>query len=646
MSSDGDQPSGGVEGTQPEAEPWPSKETNSVEAQRGRSPGESDPDELVHERVLEFAEKYPELAETPLCETHGRKLRRIVTEAEWRDEWVEPEQPTENAFQVTALATRGASSWADALSAFLTAHTRYKGLLARFCNTEGETFEMPLTDAWGEKYSKKQYARAMALQRQMAGGKRPSGGESVASWSSPVTAMLTLTASSVPDGARIPPVEHADALHDSFSYNGVRDTLRNTMEYHLGLDADEWGYWLQAEPHGMPKADGGGRGGMNACYTHLHVGVYFDTEPLGELGEDLHQVGSEFERVIDKHLEVCEFAGRTAHDYESIEDYEKESNGCISLNANVENMGSYLAAYMGGYTEELLDKPIEYLAWGSIYWSAARRRSSRSKVLTEAITADACEQRAESDESDQTDAHGKEVIWDDGRGPDVVCECCGSGWAIDQSRLDPPVSDDELNDALDEEESWDTKSELTLTERWPSATSASSYGESTTRARIRTRVEHELKYSEKELSVAEVIGRNIHDIPVSYAEFVEALMRGEGDLERDSFHRVPLEPEWELDAIIDRDGEEHAPSGGGVDMVSLKLPIQRILDETRLRHGLDSGEKWRCSECHVASHDTLWMARHLVEGHALDRPESADHVLHVEDYHGRERRCMQHPATM
>ncbi|MFC7129682.1 hypothetical protein, partial [Haloferax chudinovii] len=63
MSSDGDQPTGGVEGTQPGAEPWPSKETNSVEAQRERSRDSSEPDELVHERVLEFAQKYPELAE-------------------------------------------------------------------------------------------------------------------------------------------------------------------------------------------------------------------------------------------------------------------------------------------------------------------------------------------------------------------------------------------------------------------------------------------------------------------------------------------------------------------------------------------------------------------------------------------------------
>ncbi|WP_410765654.1 hypothetical protein [Haloferax sp. DFSO60] len=642
MSSDGVTSPGALDAPGGSGDSRPSKETNSVEASTGQSDFTDPLEEKVHERVLEFIEEYPELANTPLCETHGRKLRRIVTEAEYRDEWVEPQEPTENAFMVTELAKREAATWADALSAFLTAHTRYDGLMARFGNDEGDEFEIPLTDAWGEEYSKKQYARALALQRQMAGGERPSGGEAVAAWGSPATAMLTLTASSIPNGSRLPPVEHLDAVHDSFSYDGVRDTLRNTMEYHLSLDSDEWGYWLQAEPHGMPKGEDGSRGGMNACYTHLHVGVYFDLDPLGELANDLHQVGTEFERVIDKHLEVCEYAGRSAHNYEKIDDYEEDSNGCISLNASVENMGSYLAAYMGGYTESLLDKPVEYLAWGSIYWSAARRRTSRSKVLTEAIAADACEQRAESPEANQTDAHGESVIWDDGRGPDVVCECCNSGWAIDQSRLEEPVSDDDLLDALDGEDTEDS-GELTLAERWPSVDAGVRIGESTTRTRIRKRVETELKYSDEELSVEQVLGRNITEIPIELTDFVKSVMNGE-DKPYESFRRASLESEWRLEAIIDRDGEEHLPSGGGVDMVSLKMPFKRILDETRLQHDLEKGEMWRCSKCNFATHNEKIMARHFVNI-GLEEPEAADHVLHVEDYYDQDRECMRHPLN-
>jgi len=133
----------------------------------------------------------------------------------------------------------------------------------------------------------------------------------------------------------VTPGDQMDAIHDAFSYGGVRDTLRNVMEYHLDLDPDQWGYWLQAEPHGMGAASKSDEdAGPNACYTHIHVGVYFD----GGRFDDLRPVASEFERVIDKHLEVCDPAGWSAHNYDAIDDYLHEDNGCISMNADVGNL--------------------------------------------------------------------------------------------------------------------------------------------------------------------------------------------------------------------------------------------------------------------------------------------------------------------
>jgi hypothetical protein len=612
----------------------PSKETNSVNPEKAVS---ENSDELVHERVLEFVQEYPELAEMPLSETHGRKLRRIVTEAEWRDEWVEPVLPSESAFQVTELERRGAATWADGLSAFLTAHTQYDGLLARFANDDGDSFEIPLADAWGEEYAGKQYARAMALQRQMAGGERPTGGDAVPAWSEPAAAMLTLTGSSVPNGDRLPPVEHTDLLHDAFSYGGVRETLRNTMEYHLGLDPNEWGYWLQTEPHGVGTADDGKPPGLNACYTHLHVGVYFDADGL-----DLRAVGSELERVVDKHVEVCEIASFDAHDYTTVDDYVADSRGCISLNADVSNMGSYLAAYMGGYTEDLLEKPIEYLAWGAVYWSAARRRTSRSRVLTMAAQADACQQRAEHPETEQTDDHGGRVEWNDGNGPEVVCACCGSGWSIDQSRLDEPtVSDDELAEAL--ETDTDGESDLSLAQRWPSADSAASTGEPMAQAEVRKKV---TDWLEERAVVEPSVPRLLGELRIDprHAEFVADVLDGH-EPDTESFHRSVDTTAWHLEAIVDADGEEHAPGDGGVDMVELHLPVRHLLQETRLQHALKSGEKWRCSACNVAVHNAEWMARHLAGEHGLDRAESADSVLTVDDFHEHERECMRHPAV-
>ncbi|WP_418284888.1 hypothetical protein [Halorubrum sp. DTA46] len=63
---------------------WPSKETNSVTASLSGLEDDADP---VVERVSEFAIEYPHLADQPLSETHGRKLRRIVTDPEWETEF-------------------------------------------------------------------------------------------------------------------------------------------------------------------------------------------------------------------------------------------------------------------------------------------------------------------------------------------------------------------------------------------------------------------------------------------------------------------------------------------------------------------------------------------------------------------------------
>ncbi|TKX53172.1 hypothetical protein EXE45_18740, partial [Halorubrum sp. SP9] len=63
--------------------------------------------------MTEFATEYPHLADLPLSETHGRKLRRIVTEAEWEKEFVDPDHPLEDSFAVDSLRSRSAGTWLD-----------------------------------------------------------------------------------------------------------------------------------------------------------------------------------------------------------------------------------------------------------------------------------------------------------------------------------------------------------------------------------------------------------------------------------------------------------------------------------------------------------------------------------------------------
>ncbi|WP_255151338.1 hypothetical protein [Halorarius halobius] len=579
-----------------------------------------------------------------MSETHGRRLRRIVTEATYESVQVDAhdDRPQDDSYQVEQLQKRAATTWSDALAAFLNAHVDYMGLTARFANQDGDTFDVPLNDSWGIEYNETQYARARALQREMSGGERPSGSSPPAAWDDPMTAMVTLTASSVPGGERLPPVDHLDAVHDSFSYDGTRDTLRSTMQYHLGLDTDEWGYWLQAEPHGV-----GGDGGANACYTHPHVAVYFDGAGL-----DPEMVGSELERVIDKHVEVCDPAGFDAHDYTEIQSY-GDSDGCISVNADVSNLGSYLASYLGaGHEEELLDRPVEYLAWGAIYWATGRRRMSRSQLVNNAIAADRCDQRHESEEAAQSVAHGEQVAENTGNGQDVVCAHCESGWRVDQSRLDEVPTDDDLRDALVDDQDGDCQDarqdelaqrerserplrpprpdpDARLRSRWSSADAAASAGESLAHKNARERIRRYLDGCSSRPSLPQLKGA-LH-LSDRWDDLARSMLDGaDGVPESASFDR-PADPnEWELQAIVDRDGEVHAPGGGGIDMVPLHLPRKPLVDALeQRRQSVDRGSRHLRCNCGVAA-DPTSMASHLLNRHKIKSQDLALQVVEVE----------------
>ena len=628
----------------------PSKQTNSVEASTDDFQAD-DIEEQIHERVTEFMTQYPHLADLPISEQHGRSLRRIVTEAEYEDVYVETEKEVDSNFTVSELQRREAASWADAISAFLFAHAEYRGLTARFANQYGETFEIPLMDAWGESYSKKEYAKAMALEREMSGGERPTGGSSAGEWSNPSTAMLTLTASSTPS-ARLPPIDHLDAIHDAFSKDGVRDALRNTMEYHLNLDSDEWIYWSQAEPHGMGvAADPEKEPGANACYTHLHVGIYFDQDAL-DPSISLEGVGSELERVINKHIEVCEPASFEAHDYTSIDSYVEDSDGCISINGDIENMGSYMAAYMGGYTEDLLEKPVEYLAWGALYWSGSRRRVSRSDLANEAISADACDQRFESQHAEQDTPHAEMVKWNDGRGADVVCTCCESSWRVDQDRIEEPPEHDGDLDGDPDDDGCDNPDQsyfdMPMEDLWPSADSAVRYGETLTRSQLRKQIISFLDRSSRDdWTVPELMGQ-LSIAPSNRSFVADVLETGAREPDTDSFENPPpITEQWEIDAIIDRDGEEHEPSdSGGVDMVEIYLPVQNLVENTRLSIPRQRAETYRCRICGFSTMEAHVQAGHMYHEHGIKEPEPADRALwyqHYHDRHGEKRPETEYP---
>ena len=654
------------------------QETNFVTPSTARSVL-SDVDPRVVSRVAEFASAYPDLARQPLTETHGRKLRECLTDPEFVDRWVDPETETESAFKIVEEKRRPPVTWIQAVARFLEAHSDYEGLYGRFepvADGDDSEFRVDFEDAWGSSYMDTEYARAKALDRQVSGGDLPTGSEISAQWSDPATCMLTLTASA----RQLLAVDHLDAVHDSFTKDGVRDTLRNTMEHHLGLDASQWGYWLQAEPHGAgDHADPDETPGVNACYTHIHVAVYFDAAPLfGDLDGDPYEpgsstharwesIGSEFERVIDKHLDECDPAGWSAHNYESIDSYVLDDDGCISLNPDVENLGSYLAAYLGGYKGDLFERSIEYIAWGSIYWATARQRTTRSLRVNHAIKADACQQRAESHHADQSVDHGDRVEWNSHHGPDVVCSCCGSGWNVDQSQLEEPqpieipgdsqpepVRADGGTESVQGSETTEPDVPTDLADRWPSADGAFRIGELPAKARVRSIVDDYLDDypgDPSDLSVPRLIGElsgTDDAIPPHLSDFVADLLDGSADSDRaESFTRNSGTPvdEWELVAIVDADGEEHTPGDGGVSMAAVDLPEKNIVENTRLSNDRAKGEHWydrRTGVAHAGGVPPESIARYYVDEGITD-PAVVDRILGLTDHYDLDRDCMEHP---
>ncbi|PSQ31653.1 hypothetical protein BRD16_01710 [Halobacteriales archaeon SW_6_65_46] len=597
---------------------WPSKETNSVTAaEEGFQSEAENEEELLLERLVQFEREYPELADLELSSQHGRKLRRVLTESKWEQVTIDvpPEREgIDDAVSTEELRKRSAATWSDALTSFLNAHLEYDGLTARFGNGQ-ETFDVDLSDAWGPDYHDEQYARARALQREVNGTERPSGSSPTAAWDAPLTVMLTLTGSSTPNGSRIAPIDHLDQVHDSFSYEGVRDTLRNTMEYHLGLDSSQWGYWMQTEPHGI------GGGGQNSCYTHLHVGVYLDGA-----GFDGEVIGKECERVIDKHLDVCSIAGESAHDYWNIDQYtDSDEDGCISVNEDVSNLGSYLAAYIGVDTEEdLLERPIEYLAWGALYWATNRQRTTRSQTVNQMIRADQCDQRAEFEECNQTRAHGELVSEGSGNGQDIVCAVCGSPWRVDQDRLDDVPTDDDLNDALDEPAGPDPDPETDVRGHWPGSESAQ-VGETLTHRRWRQRIAKELVEQSNTPTLPQLAGRL--QLPDRFIPLAKKMLDGRSGIPDTHSSRGPPdtdENEWELVGIVDRDGEVHPPGGGGIDMVPLHLPRTEVSEVLKDSVREKPTTHLRC-ECGVGAHPED-MAAHL-SSHGINEPDVATEVV-------------------
>jgi hypothetical protein len=219
--------------------------------------------------------------------------------------------------------------WYAVVSEFRDWYASYERSHLEFESPEGETVRTPLQNSYQPGYGKKYYAKLKDLER---GLEREYEGVT--------TVMLTFTASHRNDeGGWRCPADHMREIAEG--YDAARKQL------HQVLSGWNWEYGKVWESH----ADG---------YGHLHQAVFVeDTDDSPDLE------AGDFAPVMESHVKNCGPAAWEAH---------RPASGAVSVNDDVNNLGSYISEYIGIFGDSVLDRPIEEQMFYGVAWATNTRR--------------------------------------------------------------------------------------------------------------------------------------------------------------------------------------------------------------------------------------------------------------------------------
>lgn len=502
------------------------------------------------ERVSEFKEELPRKAFTPLALEDGTKLRAECVEEETVQREVTPEAEHADPFEVRETFSREALPMAAAMEEFLEWYEENRGLQGKFGrgrerDGDRETFTVHLDNSFQPGSQQEDYAQLRGLFREIAGGERPSGGAVGGKYEEPATIMISRTASSTDEeGEPIPPVEHDRAIQDAWSGSGgVYRTLYHQLK-EAGLKLGEHAeYHKQAEPH--PG------GGAATGYSHEHAVILVD---LAATDKNLEELAAAVgEAVIDKHVEVCDGAEFSAHDYTEADSYTgagEDSPIAAQRIEDLEDPAGYICEYVATDGEtDLLERPPEYLMWATTQWATNTQKGVRSNGANAAVKADKCKQAYERPHNDQLKDHGEQLRHaEPGAHHEIECACCGSPWGIDQEQ---------------------TITQIRLEEPGAEPSPA----------------------SPEPIAADGGVQRPDPDQPDAVRD-EEARLRGiwrdarSGGVSRyDGLHAAfKRRPRWRFEAVITSSGEEHPASrSGGVDMRPLRNPWVELENGERIK---------------------------------------------------------------
>jgi hypothetical protein len=231
--------------------------------------------------------------------------------------------------------------WYSVLNDWRDWYADYRSMHVEYENGEGKTVRTALENSYQPEYGKRYYAKLKDLER---GIERRYEGLT--------TAMLTFSASTLnAEGNARCPADHMREVAEGWG----------TARKHLyqALSGENWEYAKVWEP---TSEEGHGPPG----YGHMHVAVFVEADDLD---------AERFEGVLNSYVANTKPAGSEAHTVDE----------AVSVNDDVENLGSYISEYIGIFGDETLNRPIHEQMFYAVTWATNTRRVEFSNGAQELI---------------------------------------------------------------------------------------------------------------------------------------------------------------------------------------------------------------------------------------------------------------------
>ena len=291
--------------------PWPSQNNRHGQRQAPET-------EISHIDRSQFEEKNPETVPLASC---GQSLRPEAVLQRPQEGLALPvsdvSEIQEGADIIAKPTYAVVDEWHDWMDGYESAHITFE-------NGEGETVRTALENSHQREYANRYYAKLKDLERGI--NRR---------FESLTTAMLTFTASTESaEGFARPPADHMLEIRE-----GWRQARK---QLHKALSGRNWEYARIWEPH-------------QSGYGHLHVAIFVEGDA----------VPADFEKVMGSYVQNTKSAGRKAHSLEN----------AVSVNDDVDNLGSYISEYLGIFGEKTAtDRSLNERIFRATVWATRTRR--------------------------------------------------------------------------------------------------------------------------------------------------------------------------------------------------------------------------------------------------------------------------------